>query len=248
MPSRCSIRRGRWALLLAALLVAVSACGDDHDEIAATSDQRADQARAAALDAGLDADVADFLALLARGDTATYEVRFPGPAEGTELVVVSRPPDRRVDLVSEGTATEVRLVTDGQAYTCTPADADADADADAEELTCDRTDALVDPPGVFRAEALADLGEALAERADDYTFDIEVLPVAGIEARCLVTRLRSGREAAELGASGTICASDEGAVVLVDQGGERLEALDYSTAVADGAFVRPDAPGSDEGT
>lgn len=240
MPSRCSIRRGRWALLPAALLVVASACGDDADEVAATGDERADQARAAALEAGLEDDVADFLALLARGDTATYEVRFPGPTEGTELVVTSRPPDRRVELLSEGATTEVRLVTDGQAYTCTPTEEE-------DELTCDRTDALVDPPGVFRAEALDGLSEALADQVDDYTFEIEVLPVAGIEARCLVTRLRSGREAPGLGASGTICASDEGAVVLVDQGGDRLEALDYSNQVRADAFVRPDAPASDEG-
>ena len=222
------------------MLVVAASCGEDADEIEATGDERADQARTAALGAGLDDEVADFLALLARGDTATYEVRFPGPAEGTELVVASRPPDRRVELVSEGATTEVRLVTGGQAYTCTP-------DED-EELTCERTDALVDPPGVFRPEAIDELGDALADRVDDYTFEIEVLPVAGIEARCLVTRLRSGREAAGLGASGTICASDEGAVVLVDQGGDRLEALDYSTEVDDDAFVRPDDPGADEGT
>ena len=134
----------------------------------------------------------------------------------------------------------MRLVTDGQAYTCTPGDEDGD-------LTCDRTDALVDPPGVFRAGALDELSDALAERADDYTFEIEVLPVAGIEARCLVTRLRSGREAPDRGASGTICASDEGAVVLVDQGDDRLEALGYSTDVADDAFVRPDAAVDREG-
>lgn len=223
------------------MLVVTAACSDDPDEVTATGDERAEQARDAALEAGLEAEVADFLGLLARGDTATYEVRFPGPEEETELRITSRPPERRVDLLAGETVTEVRLVTGGQAYTCTPGE-------DGEDFTCERTDALVDPPGVFRAEALQQLSTSLAERADDYTFEIEVLPVAGIEAQCLVTRLRSGREGAERGASGTICASDEGAVVLVDQGDDRLEALGYSTEVVDGAFVRPDQPDGDEGT
>ena len=228
--------RQRWAGVLVALTLAggVSACSDEPDEIAATGDERAAQAEEAARDAGLDAEVADFLGLLARGETATYRVRFPGPSEGTELEVTSRPPDRRVELVAEGTTTEVRLITGGEAFTCTPHDGD--------ELACDRTDVLVEPPGVFSAGALDELSGSLAERADDYTFEIEVLPVAGVEAQCLVTRLRSGREAPELGASGTICASAEGAVLLVDQGSERLEATEYSTDVGDNAFVRPDAP------
>lgn len=229
--------------LLAGLALAVVAgsCGDDADEVAATGDERAAQARAAALDAGLDEDVAEFLALLSRGDTATYRVRFPGPTEGTELVIANRPPDRRVELLSDGTTTEVRLVTGGEAFTCTP-------DGDGQELSCERTDALVDPPGVFRAGALDELRGALAAAADDYTFEIEAMSVAGIDARCLVTRLRAGRESAERAPSGTICASPEGALVLVDQGGDRLEATEYATDVDDGAFVRPDQRGGDTGS
>lgn len=221
--------------MLVALAVAggLAACGDDADEIRATGDERAEQARDAARGAGLDDEVADFLGVLAQGETATYRVRLPGPVEGTELEVTSRPPDRRVELTTDGATSEVRLVTDGEAFTCTPVSDD--------ELRCERTDALVDPPGVFSASALEDLSESLAERAEDYTFEIEEQVVAGVDARCLVTRLRSGRAAPELGASGTICASPEGAVLLVDQGGERLEATEYSTDVDGGAFVRPDA-------
>lgn len=242
MPSRPALARRRGAAVLVALAstVGLSACAEDRDEIAATGDQRAEQARSAALDAGLDDTVADFLALLARGETATYRVRFPGPSEGTGLEVTNRPPDRRVEITADGATTEVRLVTDGQAFTCTPSSEDG-----AGPPTCERTDALVEPPGVFRAGALDELSTSLAERAEDYTFDVEVLPVAGVDARCLVTRLRSGREAPELGASGTICASAEGAVLLVDQGGERLEATEYSTEVDDDAFVRPDVPAGD---
>lgn len=230
----------RLSALVALALLAAAGCGEDDDPIRATSDDRADQAREAALEAGLDTDVADFLGLLARGETATYRAEFPGPVEGTELVISSRPPDRRVEVRAAGTTTEIRLVTDGQAFTCTPGPDDG--------FTCERTDAFVEPPGVFRADSLERLSEALADRAADYAFEIEALPVAGIEARCLVTRLRSGQESAELGASGTICASPEGAVVLVDQGGERLEATTYGTDVADDAFVRPDRIEDDAGS
>jgi hypothetical protein len=227
--------------MLAALLLTTvtTSCGDDVDAVAATGDERAEQARDAALDGGLDQQVADFLGLLARGDTATYRVRFPGPTEGTELIIANRPPDRRVDLLAGGTLIEVRLVTDGEALTCTPGEDD--------ELTCERTDALVDPAGVFRDAALDDLSEALAAGAEDYTFEIETLAVAGIDARCLVTRLRAGHESPERGSSGTICASPEGALLLVDQGTDRLEATEYSTEVDDGTFERPDRTEDDAG-
>lgn len=214
-------------LLGAAVL---GACGDDDD----LADRRADQARRAALDAGLDQAVADFLALLAQGDTASYSVRFPGPDEGTELVVRSRPPDRRVDVERDGEVVEVRQVVDGEAFTCTPQDGDA--------WSCERTDALVEPPGLFSAEALERLSAGLANRRDDYDFSVDDREVAGIDARCLVTRLREGRGGPESGEEGTICASPEGVIVLVDQGSQRIEAIDYTTDVDARSLRRVDEP------
>lgn len=146
-----------------------------------------------------------------------------------------------MEITAAGVTTELRLVTEGQAFTCTPASEEEGAET--AELVCQRTRALVEPLGVFRAGALDDLRTSLSERAEDYTFDVEELAVAGVDARCLVTRLRSGREAPELGASGTICASPEGAVLLVDQSGERVEATECGTDVDDDAFDRPDASG-----
>ena len=224
-----------------ALLIGGAACGGDDDEIASTGDERARQAGDAAVDAGLEEEVADFLGLLARGETATYRVRFPGPSEGTELEITSRPPDRRVEITAGGRTVEVRLVTGGEAFACRPS---SEEDG---ELACERTDTLVEPPGVFRAGALDELRTSLAARTEDYTFAIESQTVAGTDAECLVTRLRRGREAPERGASGTICASPEGAVLLVDQAGERVEATEYTADVAADAFERPDAPVGDEG-
>ncbi|HEX4903656.1 MAG TPA: hypothetical protein VFV42_12640 [Acidimicrobiales bacterium] len=234
MPSRHVLA----ALLATGALLggALAGCSEEPDEVEATGDERAAQARQAGLDAGLDEEVAEFLSLLARGDTATYRVRFPGLEEGTELVVRNRPPDRRVDVVADGEVVEVRQVVDGEAFTCTP-------DGDDERFTCERTDSLVEPPGVFRSGTLDRLREALAARVDDFTFEIEQRTVSGVAVRCLVTERRPGRDDPELGVTGTICASGEGAVLLVDQGEERIEALDYGTDVDPDALRRVDEPG-----
>lgn len=216
-------------VLVAALTVA--GCADDDD----VGDERADQARTAALDAGLDDDVADFLALAARGQTATYQATYPGPDEGTDLVVANRPPDRRVDVVADGVLLQVQLSLDGESFQC---GLDAELDAIGE---CERTDALVESPGAFGSAAMASLTESLAERLDDFEFSLATAAIAGIEAQCLVTRIREGRERPELADGGTICVSPEGVLLRVAQGDEILEATDFTTDIADNTFVRPDA-------
>ncbi len=230
----CRSRRRLLSTIAAVSLVVVSGCGDD-DPSADVADARADQARDAALDAGLDDDVADFLALAARGATATYQVTYPGPQAGTQLVIANRPPDRRVDVVADGEVREVRLVVQGEALSCTRAEG-SDGFA-----PCDRVDAVADPPGIFGENAVAELTESLRDGAADFELEIESRPIAGVEATCLVTRIRAGRERPDLGDGSTLCVSPEGALLLVDQGDERLEATDYGTEVADGTFERPDA-------
>ena len=216
-------------MVVCGLFVGVMACGGSS-----SADRQADRVRTAALDAGLATDVADFLALASRGRAATFQATYPGPDASTKLVVANRPPDRRVDVVVDGTVTETRLVVDGQAFAC-PLDADAGV-----IKTCERTDAVVDPPGRLSAGALDSLTRSLAARLDDYTFRVRSSPIAGVEAICLVTQIRPGRQRPELGASGTICVSHEGALLRIDQAGETLKATDYGTEVPDGTFVRPD--------
>ena len=232
-PYHRSVRRR--LLLLVVVVLWGAACGDD----AGPGEARADQVRQAAAAAGLDDEVADFLALAARGATATYEATFPGPDEGTTLVVANRPPDRRVDVLRGDDVTEVRLVLDGEALECRP-----DEESGRIE-TCDRTDALVEPPGMFDTVTLDRLTTALGERRDDFEFRIERRDVAGVEATCLVTERRPGRRAAELGERGEICVSAEGALLRVEQDGETLEATTYSTDIPEGTFERPGAPPSD---
>ncbi len=221
----------RPAALLLALGLLVAACSDGAD----VGDERATQAREAALDAGLDVEVADFLALAARGETATYQATYPGPEAGTTLVVANRPPDRRVDIIEDDAIIQVRLSLDGESFTCT-------RDDEADAITaCDRTDAIVEPPGLFGSATMDALTQSLSERADDFDFSVEETAIAGVQTRCLVTNVREGHERPELVDSGTICVSFEGALLRVAQGDEVLEATDYTTDIPAKTFVRPDA-------
>lgn len=211
-------------------LSALAACADGTDP----GDGRADQVRAAAIDAGLDGDVADFLALASRGATATYQATYPGPAPDSSIVVANRPPDRRIDIVVGDVVTEVRIVLDGEAFRC-------GRNADAQRIeACERTDAFIEAPGLFDDAALDRLTGSLVARSEDFTFRIETMPTAGVEATCLVTEIRAGRGRPDLGDRGTICVSDEGALLRVDQADESLEATDYATKIPDNTFVRPD--------
>lgn len=215
-------------IVVACLCAAACSGGDD------VGDERAEQARAAGIEAGLDGDVADFLALAARGQTATYQATYPGPDEGTQLVVASRPPDRRVDIVDDDLVVQTQLAVDGEAFRC-PRDPDADA-----IVECERTDAIVESPGAFSTAAMESLTESLADRLADFEFALETSAIAGVEARCLVTRVRPGSERPELADGGTICVSPEGVLLRVVQGDEILEATDYTTDIPENTFLRPD--------
>jgi hypothetical protein len=220
----------RHLLLVAAAAVLVAACASDADP----GERRAEQARAAAREAGLDDEVAAFLALAGRGPVATFQVTYPGPEPGTSLVVANDPPDRRVDLVEGDVVLEVRLVIDGEALECI-------RDEEAGRIRrCTRTDAFVEPPGLFDEAALETLATALTERREDFTFAVGQEAIAGVEARCLVTEVREGRERPELGARGEICVSPEGALLRIDQGEEAIEATAYTTEIPDNTFARPD--------
>ena len=209
----------------------VGACGGDGSP----GDRRAEQARAAALDAGLSDEVADFLALAARGATATYQATYPGADDGTTLVVANRPPDRRVDVLRGDDVVEVRLVVEGEALECLPDERSGHIES------CTRTDALVEPPGLFRREALERLAESLADRRDDFEFRVVDERVAGADARCLLTVRKEGRRRSDLGRRGEICVSPDGVLLRVEQAGEVLEATEYTTEIPAGTFVRPDA-------
>lgn len=216
------------ALLLSAVTVVVAGCSDDTT----LAQRRAEQVRSAADEAGLEADVVDFLALAVQGDTATYRVVYPGTTEGSELVVTNRPPQRRVDGVVDGAGTETRIITDGQAHTCL-----AQVDGG---WRCQRTDAFVEPIGLFGPDAVDDMVTALVERSDEFTYVIDAAEIAGSDATCLVTTRREGADPARAAASASLCVSREGVMLRVERGADVLEATSYSTEVPDDSFALPD--------
>jgi hypothetical protein len=213
------------ALLVAtaAAVLVLGACGDDADPTAA---HRAEQVRAAALDAEVPGEVADLLALAASASGATFQVTYQGD-EGAELVVSQRPPDRRVDVVASGEVVESRVARGSTTYRCVPLDG---------ELTCRRDGGSWRGPGAFSERALDELVASLARARDAYDLTVEDRVVAGTDASCLLTTLRPGAEADDRGATGTLCVSAEGVQLLVDSGGERLQATSYTTHVPNGTF------------
>jgi hypothetical protein len=84
------------------------------------------------------------------------------------------------------------------------------------------------------------LADRLAADADRYDLTVEPRRLVGVEATCLVARLRPGVVAAgDEGAEGTMCVSPEGAVLLTERPSELLQAVEYSAAVTDDAFTLP---------
>lgn len=218
------------ALVVAIGVAVVAVRGDDDD--AALAVDRARQVRQAATAAGLDADVAEVLALAARGATATFQVSYPG-TDGTSLVVSQDPPNRRVDVLQAGLVVQSQVVRDGVAYRCQLPTRGRPGD----ELDCTRTGGAIESPGAFTEDALRTFTEELAASLDALDLTVEERTIAGAPASCLVTAPKAGTVLDPAGPGvDTICLSEEGAQLLVDRGGERVVADDYSTAVPDGTF------------
>lgn len=217
-----------WAPVVLAV-ASVAGCGDDDVSVA---DRRAEAAAAAARDGGLGDDVAQFLALAARGSTATYRATYTSDPGG-EIEVTNRGTDRRVELVIDGEVAEITVTVEGVTHTCRPTTEGGPV------ASCVVTDAVTDPPGSFSATALEQFTEALASAVDDYDLAVVDDEIAGVPARCLVATVRAGRSRADLGERGRLCVSDEGVVLATEEADSTLMATAYTTTVADDAFVLP---------
>jgi len=216
------------ATVLAAALT-TAGCGDSRPSAA---DDRADQVRTAALEAGLTEEVADVLALAAQGAAATYQVTYPGP-DGTAVVVSHDPPDRRIDALQAGLIVESQVLVDGVSYRCALPDGGRPGD----ELRCRRSSAAVPGTGAFTQTALDELTDQLAASADQVETAVVARTIAGEDVTCLEATPRpetlpEGTEAT----TDTICVNDDGVQLLVDVGGERLVADAYSPSVPQGTF------------
>ena len=176
--------------------------------------------RDAAEEAGFDDDVAELLADAAAAIDATYSVTYA--VEGGTVVVTQRPPDRRVETTSSDGTVDVVLTVDGSTRACT------DPPGDDEDVRCDdlgRSPAT----GVFDADSVASFTSALVGSADTFELRVTDEPLAGTDARCLVTEPPSAR----------LCIADTGAVLLVEREAGTLRATAYTTDVADDAFEPP---------
>ena len=196
------------------LLLGLAACGDDPS----ASDARAEQIREAAEAAELPDDVVEALELAARGVDGTFQITYPGE-DGASLVFSQAPPDQRIDVVTGDRVVESRVFRDGVGYQCAPP-----ADDPVGALDCARSESGLDAPGAFTEEAIEAFADDLIEASRDTPLSVETRTIAETEATCLV----AGPD--------TICLSDEGAQLLLDTAGERLEATSYTTDVPEGTF------------
>jgi len=211
---------------------ATAACGGESGSDT-LGRERSEQVRDAAVAAGLPHDVADVLALAARGTTAAYRITYPGSDGGT-IVVSQEPPNQRLDVVTGDIIVQSHVIRDGVGYECTARSTPPRQD---EPLECRRADAATDAPGAFTTEALAAFTEQLAESADRFDLAVEERPIAGTTATCLVAAPKAGTPIDGKGPGvDSLCLSPEGAQLLTDAGGERIVADTYSTEVPEGTF------------
>jgi hypothetical protein len=210
-------------------LVLTGGCASDDEGVA---DDRRDQVRRAALDAGLTEEVADVLALAAGGASARFQITYQG-TDGASVVVSQDPPNRRVDAVTAGLIVQSQVLRDGVAYRC---DLPPDGQP-GDPLECARTSGAVPGQGAFTPEALSTFTEELAASLATTDLTVETRTIAEVEATCLISAPKAGTTLDEAAPSvDTICLSDSGAQLLVDVGGERVVADSYSTEVPEGTF------------
>jgi hypothetical protein len=216
--------------LLLAVAVALAACGGGHS----AGDDRADQVRHAATTAGLSRPIADVLALAARGPTATYRITYAGTG-GASIVVSQRDGDRRVDQLAGDTVVSSRILRHGVAYSCTLATATATATKGG--LTCTRVAGDLTQGGQFTPAALTTFSQQLARSRDRFALRVTHRRIARTPVTCLESTPKSGGSAK----GSTLCVSQQGAQLLVDANGQRVQASSYSTVVPASTFDVPRA-------
>src|SRR5205085_3116146 len=94
--------------------------------------------------------------------------------------------------------------------------------------------------GVFSPTVVQAAISTFRERAADYDFRVEDRSIAATNARCLVTTLKAGHSTdSTLGATGTLCLSSEGAVLLIETPSGSVSATQYTTTIPSDAFTLP---------
>ena len=230
------------AVALAAVGVFTLTRGNDDDADGDTVDsaeQRAEQLAEAGEDAGLPAEVVALLADAAAGSSSTFQVTYEvaDPAGGApqRVTVTQQPPRRRLDVLRADGSADATIDTGEGVYQCALLEAG---------WRCDLLREGSATPGLLDPAVIDGLTAALTAAADDYDFTVETRTLLGVEARCLVTTLRDDApDDPGLGASATMCLSDEGAQLLTEVPSGTLRAIEYRTEIAADAFHLPAEPG-----
>ena len=226
VPSPSVSRR----LLVIAVLLAVGACSS-------AGQTKADQGRSIAEGAGLPKDVADFFASATAPPSAAYRVSYDvadQQGKSSQVTLTQMPPKRRVDVFHADGTIDSTIASGGRSYQCTKTGATWQCG----DLGTDPSRELAN--GVLDTDALRAAADRLRERAADFDFRIETRTIAGASARCLVTtRKPEAASDPSLGASGTLCLSAEGALLLGETPTGRFEAKEYTTDIPADAFDLP---------
>jgi hypothetical protein len=249
------VTRATAAVVLAvgAVVATITACGGGGDALAGRARQaarvRADQARAAAAQAGLPGPVQQFVATAAGSSGQRYTVSYDlGGTPSQTATLVQRPPFRRFELAdtapgAAGTsapssgpssATQVMIVNSAGSFACRRTDG---------QWSCVHDAAAAQATGPLSLDDLASTVNSLSASKDTYDFRVERRRLVGVAATCLVTTRKAGLPPEPAAAStATLCISPQGAPLLVSGGSAPpLQATSYSTTVASSAFTLPAA-------
>jgi hypothetical protein len=221
-----------------AAVVAAGACGGGSGlagRARAVGADREKQARKVAADAGLGADVQDVVGRAAAAAARAFVVAYDSP-DGARTTVSQDPPSKRVDVTGGPTGQGIvrtALVNANGSFACEKV---------ADRWTC-RTSAAPPPAlGGFDPANLKSTVDQLSAARLTYDFRVEHRTVAGTAATCLVTERKPGAPGTG-GQMGRLCVAASGAPLLVEQPGQTLTAVSYSTTVPKATFDLP-APAS----
>jgi hypothetical protein len=222
---------------LVSVSLAIAGCGHPSQaerDARAAARVRVDQARLIARQAGLAPAVGDFLARAAGAGGQQYSVVYSSGA-GQQTTVISRPPDRRVDVQGAGGADSLDrfVVTGGKSYAC---------HRGLGRWSC-AANGSAGPSGGFTSDAITQTVTALTQLSATYDFTVSQRAIAGQAATCLAVDRRPGQRAdPTFGDHAVLCIAPNGVILEEDGTGSPLKAVSYRSSVPAGAFSLPARP------
>lgn len=219
---------------LAAVALLAAACGDGSGGLEAKARQagrqRSEQGRDAARAAGLPGPVADVIGDAAGAVGRTFTVAYD-TGDGGRATLTQDPPRRRFDVTLPNGTTRANVVNEQGSFAC---------EQRTGAWTCLPSPTLPPEVGPFAAADLERTIGSLSTAQATFDLRVERRPVAGVDARCLVTERKPSAAAdPALGERGVLCVAPSGAALAIDQPGQALSAVAYADSADDGAFSLP---------